>query len=201
MNKKWICILLAVLLLCGAVTACAPAETTPTDLSGASSKYETTLHYSLAVYPVDELLDYDSTVVRVTFTGIEKAIDLNRTTSAGYEKRMVHTYFNVDVKETFMGEKQDKMTIIQLGGETETQIVKVNELPLPEIGDEWIFFLWTIEDLPMLYRFPIKDGKVTVNKTELPELFEKDGKDVNGKKIPVEEFENILRAKIAAKKN
>ena len=203
MKKKWICLLLVALLLCGAVTACAPEGTDETSSGGTTSKIKVTIDYLMAVIPVDELLENDPTVFRGTYASIEKAIDLNSTTSAGYEKRMVHTYFNVDVTETFMGVEEKKKTIIQLGGETETQIVETRGIPQAKIGDEWFFFITESGNFPHHYSFPIQDGKVWVERTELPEVFEgiPEGTDFasHNKQIPVEEFEAILRAKIAAR--
>ena len=193
MKKKWICLLLVALLLCGALTACAPAET--------SSKYETTVKSLMAVVSVDELLENDPTVIRGTVSGIERAIDMNTVNPAGYIDRMVRTDYNVDVKETFMGTETKKVTIAERGGETETQIVKVDGVIQPQKGEERYFFLW--KDGLHHYSFPIQDGKVWVERTELPEVFEgiPEGTDFasHNKQIPVEEFETILRAKIAAR--
>ena len=201
MNKKWICILLAVLLLCGALTACAPAGTTETSSGGTTSKIEVTIDGLMAVVSVDELLENDPTVIRGTVSGIERAIDMNTVNPAGYINRMVRTDYNVDVKETFLGAETKKVTIAERGGETETQIVKVDGVIQPQKGEERFFFLW--EEGLHHYSFPIRDGKVWVKRTELPEVFEgiPEGKGFASynKQISVEEFETILRAKIAAR--
>ena len=191
MNKKWICVLLAVLLLCGALTACAPAET--------SSKYVHSFSASIGTMPLDDILEEYPTVLRGTISKQGEAEDIVTNDPNVGTVRTVRTFYHISVTEFFQGDKayEEEATFWTTGGETDTQVYLPLSGKMPEVGQEEIFF---IHPSGCRYGFFVnEDGCVNVSRGEVPELFEDDEAKVRRKLVPVEEFEAILRAKIAAK--
>ena len=172
--KKALTLVISIGVVTGILEACAAKP--------ASSKITRTFSASYEAKTVEELCSECETVVHGKVSKIGVSSDVGNT---------VHTTVEVAVQEQFKGNSQTAKTCSywEVGGETDTQIVKPMEGTLITEGQEAFFFI--NKDGSRYPGFYVKDGKVTLEKFMEPDLFA--SSDSNFKSISVEEFADIVR--------
>lgn len=216
MNKKVICTLLVLLLLCGTLVGCSTVEnsanmttssaaesaTAPTASnasSGTSSKSITRVDASIAICGFDALIKECPTIVRGKITKPGQSREVTFSSTKDETTTIVRTYYEVEVSELFQGDKKhaEKTTFWALGGETDTKIFIVNNnADQPKVDLEQFFFIFDDGSYYAGNLYLKDQNRVLPIISDWNEFSEKEPAAISD-----DEFAELLRNKIAASKN